>query len=107
MATIKHKLIKNFFSSDELKVYQKYCFNKLDQDKNYILSDEYFSPWWYNDPLMLALLDIKLPIVEKESNLQLYPTCAFWKYYIFGGTLAKHIDRPSCEVSITACVKLL
>ena len=30
MAEIKYKLIKNFFSEHELKVYQKYCYNKLD-----------------------------------------------------------------------------
>ena len=54
---------------------------------------------------MLGLLDIKLPIVEKESNLKLFPTYAYWRYYIFGANLKQHIDRPSCEISITACIK--
>jgi len=108
MATIKNKLIKNFFSKEELNILQKYCYNKLDQNKDFTLDggDEHpFSPAWYNDPLMTALLDEKLPLVEKESNLKLFQTYAYWRYYVFGGTLRKHIDRPSCEVSITACIK--
>ena len=51
------------------------------------------------------MLDVKLSLVEKESNIKLFPTYAYWRYYIFGGTLKKHKDRPACEISITACVK--
>jgi len=102
---MRNKLIKNFFSKDELKVYQKYCYNKVDQNKDYELDGQSFSPAWYNDPLMNAILDIKLPIVEKESNLKLYPTYAYWRYYVFGATLTKHTDRPACEVSVTTCIK--
>jgi hypothetical protein len=104
MAAVNLKLIKNFFSKEELNVYQKYCFNKIDEDKGKI-DIQSFSPAWYNDSLMNSLLDVKLPLVELESNLKLFPTYAYWRYYIFGGTLAKHIDRPACEISVTACVK--
>tara|TARA_Y100000004_G_scaffold110924_1_gene124473 strand:+ start:624 stop:1163 length:540 start_codon:yes stop_codon:yes gene_type:complete len=105
MAEIKYKLIKNFFSEHELKVYQKYCYNKLDINVGYKIDPQSFSPAWYNDPLMNSLLDVKLPVVEKESNLELFPTYAYWRYYIFGGMLKKHSDRPSCEISVTACIK--
>jgi hypothetical protein len=54
---------------------------------------------------MNGLLDLKLPLVEKESNLKLFPTYAYWRYYVFGATLNKHLDRPACEISITACIK--
>ena len=54
---------------------------------------------------MNSLLDLKLPLVEKESNFKLFPTYAYWRYYVLGGSLKKHIDRPSCEISITACIK--
>jgi len=104
MAAVKNKLIKNFFHEGELKIYQKYCFNKLDENK-YAIDTENFSPAWYKDPLMNALLDIKLPLVEKKSNLKLFPTYAYWRYYVFGGMLKKHSDRPSCEISVTACIK--
>jgi|TARA_E500000318_G_scaffold31107_1_gene30860 hypothetical protein len=104
MAAVNYKLIKNFFSKEELKVYQKYCYNKLDENK-YTIDEHNFSPAWYNDPLMNSLLDVKLPVVEKESNLKLYPTYAYWRYYIFGGMLKKHSDRPACEISVTTCIK--
>ena len=105
MAAVNYKLIKNFFTKEELIIYEKYCYNKLDLNKDYTLDGQSFSPAWYHDPLMTAILDTKLPIVEKESNLKLYPTYAYWRYYIFGATLDKHTDRPACEVSVTACIK--
>ena len=105
MARIDYKLIKNFFSKKELEVLQKYCYNKLDLNKDYELDGQSFSPAWYNDPLMNALLDLKLPLVEKESNLELFQTYTYWRYYVFGGTLKKHTDRPACEISVTACIK--
>ena len=105
MAAVNYKLIKNFFDQQELKILEKYCYNKIDQDQDYRLDEQSFSPAWYNDPLMNALLDIKLTKVELESNLKLFPTCAYWRYYIFGATLTKHTDRPACEISITACIK--
>ena len=105
MAAVKFKLIKNFFTDKELELLDKYCFRKLDSNKDYIVDNYSFSPAWYNDPMMTSLLDIKLPLVEKESALKLFPTYSYWRYYVYGGTLAKHTDRPSCEVSITACIK--
>jgi hypothetical protein len=105
MAAVEYKLIKNFFNQEELKINQKYCYNKIDQFKDHTIDSQCFSPAWYNDPLMNGLLDLKLPLVEKESNLKLFPTYAYWRYYVFGGTLNKHLDRPACEISITACIK--
>ena len=105
MAAVDYKLIKNFFSKEELEVLQKYCYNKLDLNKDYNLDIQSFSPAWYNDPLMTALLDVKLNLVEKESNLKLFPTYAYWRYYVLGATLKKHKDRPACEISVTACIK--
>ena len=105
MASIECKIIKKFFSKEELNLLQKYCYNKLDKNSDYELDDQSYSPSWYNDPLMNSMLDIKLPKVEIESKLKLYPTYAYWRYYVFGGTLKKHLDRPACEISITSCIK--
>ena len=105
MAAVDFKLIKNFFIKDELNVYEKYCYNKVDLNKDYTIDLQSFSPAWYNDPLMNSLLNVKLKQVETESNLKLFPTYAYWRYYIFGATLKKNLDRPACEVSITACIK--
>lgn len=105
MAAVNFKLIKDFFTKDELSVYEKYCYNKVDLNKDYTIDIQSFSPAWYNDPLMNSILNVKLTKVEAESNLKLSPTYAYWRYYVFGATLKKHIDRPACEVSITACIK--
>ena len=105
MATIKNKIIKNFFNKKELNLIEKYCANKFNQKSNSLLDLISFSPQWYDDALMTSFLDIKLPMVEKESKLKLFPTYAYWRYYIFGGILKKHKDRPACEVSVTACIK--
>ena len=105
MAGIVNKLIKNFFDKNELNILQKYCINKLHQNKDYTLDGQSFSPAWYEDPLMTALLDTKLSLVEKNSKLKLFPTYAYWRYYVYGGILAKHVDRPSCEISVTTCIK--
>tara|TARA_R110000824_G_scaffold345690_1_gene532349 strand:- start:1268 stop:1795 length:528 start_codon:yes stop_codon:yes gene_type:complete len=105
MAAVNYKLIKNFLTKEELNVFQKYCYNRIDQNKDYEFDSQSFSPSWYSDPLMTALLDVKLSSVEKESNLKLFSTYAYWRYYVFGATLSKHIDRPACEISITACIK--
>ena len=105
MAAVEYKLIKSFFNQEELKILDKYCYNKLDKNKDHIIDMQCFSPAWYNDPLMNGLLDLKLPLVERESNLKLFPTYTYWRYYVFGGTLFKHKDRPACEISVTACIK--
>ena len=105
MAAVDYKLIKNFFSKKELEVLQKYCYNKLDSNKDYKLDAQSFSPAWYNDPLMTSFLETKLPLVEKQSNLKLFQTYAYWRYYVFGATLGKHTDRPACEISVTTCIK--
>mgnify|MGYP003644758022 FL=1 len=105
MAAVDYKLIKNFFSKKELEVLQKYCYNKLDSNKDYKLDSQSFSPAWYNDSLMASFLETKLPLVEKQSNLKLFQTYAYWRYYVFGATLGKHTDRPACEISVTACIR--
>jgi len=105
MAAVDYKLIKNFFVKKELSVLEKYCYNKLDLNKDYKLDGQSFSPAWYDDSLMNAFLNTKLTLVEKKSNLKLFPTYAYWRYYVFGARLKKHIDRPACEISVTACIK--
>jgi len=105
MATVDYKLIKNFLSKEELSLFEKYCYNKLDKNQYNTFDGQSFSPMWSNDSLMKAILDTKLSVVEKQSNLKLFPTYAYWRYYVFGAKLKKHIDRPACEISITCCIK--
>ena len=105
MASVNFKIIKNFFSKEELAILKPYCYHQLDSDVGYILDGQSFSPSWYKDSLMTSFLDLKLDLMKKETGLELLPTYAYWRYYVFGATLKTHTDRPSCEVSISACIK--
>ena len=105
MAAVKNKLIKNFFTKEELNLFQTYCYKRLNVNKDYKIDVQSFSPAWYNDSLMDSLLYLKLPKVELESKLKLFPTYAYWRYYVLGASLDKHTDRPACEISVTTCIK--
>jgi len=105
MAPVKYKIIKDFFDKKELDLFKRYCDNKLDAHKDFTIDPQSFSPAWYNDPLMNSILYSKLNLIETKTNLKLFPTYAYWRYYVFGANLKKHTDRPACEISITACIK--
>jgi hypothetical protein len=106
----RFKILKQFFSDDELKLLQNYCLNAIKDPskikRNFTERDlkRALCPEFKDDPLMNTLLDYKKEIVEKASGLKLYKTYTFWRYYGFGSQLEDHNDRPACEVSLTACI---
>ena len=102
---IKHKLIKNFFSKEELLLLQKYCSKKLRTNEEYNFEKDFNAICWYGDIVMNSILEVKIDLLEKETNLKLAPTYSYWRYYTQGSLLKKHYDRPACEVSVTACIK--
>jgi alkylated DNA repair dioxygenase AlkB len=53
---------------------------------------------------MDGLLTDLLPQIESASGLALFPTYSYFRVYRHGDTLAKHIDRASCEVSVSLCL---
>ena len=57
----------------------------------------------YADPAMEALLLHLHPIIEKNTELNLYPTYSYYRVYRNGDELTPHTDRPSCEISATVC----
>ena len=59
MATVENKIIKNFFSKKELNILQKYCYNKIDSNKDYEIDVQCFSPAWYSDAILYAGCDQK------------------------------------------------
>ena len=70
MAPVEYKVIKNFYSQEELKILQSYCYIRVDQNKDFLVDPQSFSPAFYNDPLMGSILDTKLPMVESHSKLE-------------------------------------
>jgi hypothetical protein len=45
-----------------------------------------------------------LPKVADTCGLRLFPTYSYFRVYKHGDILAAHVDRPSCEVSVTISV---
>jgi hypothetical protein len=102
-----YKLIKNFLSKEEINLLSNYCYFKhLNNFDNFdFKQNNNGDTFFYNDPMVESLLLNKLKLVEKESNLKLFPTYSFWRMYSFGADLKSHKDRPSCEVSVTVQIK--
>ena len=99
----KFKLIKNFLSEEEISFFKRYTImfhqnNKKDFDFQQNLNGDTSK---YSDYAMEALMLNKKNLVEKESGLQLYPTYTFWRCYTKFADLKEHMDRPSCEISVT------
>lgn len=45
------------------------------------------------------------PKMEELTGFKLYPTTSYFRVYRNGHRLPEHIDRPSCEVSVTLTLK--
>tara|TARA_R110002020_G_scaffold475823_1_gene712575 strand:+ start:581 stop:1126 length:546 start_codon:yes stop_codon:yes gene_type:complete len=100
----KYKVIKKFFSPNEITLFKLYCRNKLMANNWTTDAQCPFTPMWAKDALADSLLESKLNAVESYCGLKLFKSYAYWRYYVFGSLLRPHYDRPSCEISITACV---
>ena len=55
----------------------------------------------YADFTSESLLRTKQHLVEEAMGIELLPTYSFSRLYYNGSELTKHVDRPSCEVSVT------
>ena len=115
--TSKYKIVRKAVSKDIVNFVNDYILMKEKvhdtlKDSRYIIP---FSDDWgtkedpqcwgvyshYADIAMETLLVNCLPLVEKETNLKLWPTYAYTRVYKKGHALEKHTDRKSCEVSTT------
>jgi hypothetical protein len=57
--------------------------------------------FYYADPLIEALMLACKAGVEEVTGKELLPTYSYSRVYQPGEELVPHIDRPSCEVSVT------
>ena len=100
---LKYKVVKNFLSEDELRLARRYMLQK--HNENYesfdFLQNNNCDSYFVNDPLSESLLFIKQKKMEEETGLELYPTYSFARLYTYNAELKPHLDRPSCEISVT------
>jgi hypothetical protein len=59
------------------------------------------TPGDYGDPAFDGLLEHLRPSVQDHSGLRLSPTYSYFRMYKRGDVLARHRDRPACEISVT------
>ena len=109
MGTIKdfkYKLVKNFLTKEEIKLLTDYCRikHRINFDSFEFLQGDNGDTCFYADPLMESLMVNKLELMQKETGLELLPTYAFWRMYTVHADLKKHIDRESCEISVTVMI---
>jgi hypothetical protein len=62
------------------------------------------TPARYSSQRMELLLRDLLPQIEEASGLSLYPTYSYLRVYKRGDVLARHRDRPACEISVSLCL---
>ena len=59
------------------------------------------TPAIYGDGIMERLLARLAPTVGGLVGLALVPTYSYFRVYRPGDTLPQHVDRPSCQISVT------
>jgi len=109
MGTIKdfkYKKIKNFLSKEQISLLTHYCKMKhiVNKDNFDFVQSDVGDTRFYADPLMEALMMDKKKFLEQETGLELLPTYSFWRMYTKDGSLKRHFDRPSCEISVTVMI---
>ena len=113
----KYTIIKKAISKEKADFIYRYFLLKRQVAKT-LFDIQYISPFteylgvWtdsqipgtyshYADIAMEVLLEELLPLMKKETNLNLIPTYSYARIYKKGDVLKRHKDRPSCEISTT------
>ena len=58
----------------------------------------------YGNPISERLLQSLRPAVSRVTSYPLLPAYSYLRVYLRGAVLAKHVDRPSCEISTTVAI---
>ena len=98
--------IENFLDSNTLQTISLYFENKVRREE-WIASDnkdEISKFSYYADPLIEVILNSSCHFIGSIINKELYPTYSYSRIYQFKDELKKHVDRPSCEISVTVNV---
>ena len=96
------KPINNFLTEGEVKFLKDYWETREPSMKPCGQCENAVST--YADFTSESLLRTKQYLVEEAMGVKLLPTYSFSRMYYNGSELTKHVDRPSCEVSVTLCI---
>jgi hypothetical protein len=96
----KYLKVTNLLSDDICKIIERYAlFDRInDYEKDNQVPGSHSK---YADQLMESILMFLKPVIETYTGLKLLPTYSFYRIYEPNNILDNHVDRPSCEVSVT------
>lgn len=58
----------------------------------------------YGDPIQDVVMWENLQAISNCVELDLQPSYSYWRLYREGADLKNHMDRESCEISVTICL---
>jgi hypothetical protein len=98
-------LVKGFIDPQGISTISRYMEFALSQGRLQNRNDDPSSNYSaYADPLIETVLQNSLPYMEEITGKSLYPTYSFSRVYMKGDELKPHVDRKSCEVTVTVHV---
>jgi hypothetical protein len=98
---------EGFLDGQTIQAMSKYYENKLRRGEIISQTDQDIDNCnvtkigYYADPFGEVMLEFLLPKVEEITGLELCPTYSYFRIYQPGERLPPHVDRPSCEISVT------
>ena len=101
-----YKLVPNLISKDVAEILgQSVLFSKMKHTDNYQDNQVPYAYSQYANPSLESLLIHLKPKIEEHTGLKLEPTYSYVRVYSLGDKLDKHLDRPSCEISVSINLK--
>jgi hypothetical protein len=111
-----YKVIKRALSAETCKLARdalvitkdtQYFINNIPESNTSAFGDEQCAHSFvnYGHSVCESLLLTVQPIVEKVTKKRLSPTYSYSRIYWKGATLEEHVDRPSCQYSVTLCLE--
>src|SRR6185295_1087278 len=101
----KYVVWRSLLEEPNLTLYYKYACKRAESGTMDLADSQVpGTPSTGKDFIMDGLLADFLPSVEHACGLRLFPTYSYFRVYQRGDLLAKHKDRPACEISVTLCL---
>ena len=105
----KFKITKEILTGELLDFLGIYAYNKatlpdaIPTKELHGFVDEQIpnTPAWHDDLAMKNLMSYLTPDMEKHTGESLIPTYSYLRVYKKGDELKRHIDKNSCEFSVT------
>ena len=98
-------LVQEFLDRTTIETISIYLENRIRRNEWRPDEKDYVTKFgYYADPLIEAVLQASLPLVSETCGRDLDPTYSYARVYRPGEKLSPHVDRPSCEISVTVNV---